>query len=399
MCRTFVIVTALVVVISGCVERTSTYATAEKSDKVAEFIKDRAPQKIEHRLDADFDGKLMLLGYDLVGDKVKPGGIIKVTWYWQVKAVTGPGWRLFTHVLDANEKSRINRDKIGPIRKNFQPEHWKPGMFIQDIQEIKLPNSWDSDAVDLRVGLWKEQDRMPVTGKFSDDRNRVKGPRVGSKKAAVKTEKIEVPRAEAEPVIDGKFSDEIAWGKAVLLRPFGNTMSGEPVDQTTEVRVMWNDDKLFVAMRGKDDHLESKYTKHDDELWREDAFEIFLDPNGDKKDYFELQVSPAGVVFDSHLPAYRKNQNGWNSGMVAAVVLDGTLNDDSDTDKSWTAELAIPLKSLGAGGGIPPKVNDTWRGNFFRVDKTKEKPIYSAWSPPLRGDFHALNRFGKIVFK
>ena len=34
----------------------------------------------------------------------------------------------------------------------------------------------------------------------------------------------------------------------------------------------------------------------------------------------------------------------------------------------------------------------------FRVDKSDKRPSYSAWSPPLRGDFHALDMFGLVEF-
>jgi hypothetical protein len=153
-----------------------------------------------------------------------------------------------------------------------------------------------------------------------------------------------------------------------------------------------------VAMVAKDDHLKSEYKNHDDSLWKQDAFEIFLDPLGDGKDYYELQVNPAGIVFDSMLPTHRKNQNEWSSKMVVKTTMDGTLNNDDAKDKGWTAELAIPFASLAKQDGVPPKPDTTWNVNFFRINMGKDKTRYSAWSPPLKGDFHALDRFGKVVF-
>ena len=47
----------------------------------------------------------------------------------------------------------------------------------------------------------------------------------------------------------------------------------------------------------------------------------------------------------------------------------------------------------------PPKVGDTWRINMFRMDMPAGKPQQaSGWSPPLVGDFHALDKFGELVF-
>ena len=84
--------------------------------------------------------------------------------------------------------------------------------------------------------------------------------------------------------------------------------------------------------------------------------------------------------------------------MVVKTETEGILNDSSGKDTGWTVEIAIPFKNLDKGGGVPPKSGDEWRVNFFRVNVTTDTPIYTAWSPPLRGDFHALDRFGSVVF-
>jgi len=380
----------------GCVERTS-YETPDESDRVGKLILDKVPDKLDERLDADFDGKLILRGYDLEAAGAEPNGTVTVTWYWECKEAPGPGWRLFTHMLDSQGRSRVNRDKSGPIRKYFQPEHWRAGLVIKDIQQIKIPEQWPYDALELRVGLWRGEERMKVVAGPVDEQGRVKGPRIAVR--AARPIAVGVPWAVKPPVIDGAFADEEAWSGAARLGAFGHTITGDRVADTTDVRLMWDARNLYVAMRADDKHLQSRYQQHDDELWHEDAFEIFLDPRGDKKHYYEIQVSPGGIVFDSHLPSYRKNRNEWTSEAVVAVKLDGTLGDASDDDRGWSAEIAVPFAAMTEGGGVPPGAGDEWRANFFRIDVTKDKPIYSAWSPPLRGDFHALDRFGAINFE
>jgi hypothetical protein len=47
-------------------------------------------------------------------------------------------------------------------------------------------------------------------------------------------------------------------------------------------------------------------------------------------------------------------------GLKSAVAIDGTLNDNSDTDRGWTVELALPWKSMnwlakGDGRSLPPQ--------------------------------------------
>ena len=384
----------LAAALAGCVERT-TYATSDESDRVARLIDSAPPAKIEHRLNVDFDGAVELLGYDLDRPEVHPGDELTVTWHWRCLGAPGAGWRLFTHVVDGDDRSRINQDEVGPIREHFQPEHWRPGLYIRDPQRIRVPRSWKSKVVDLRVGLWRGDDRMSIESGPEDGADRARGPVV--RVVGARSDVQPIARAAAAPEIDGAFAGEEAWAGASRLDPFCHTISGEPARRHTDVRAMWDDDHLYLAMRARDDLLKTRYTEHDDELWHDDVFEVFLDPGGDKKHYYEIQVSPAGVVFDSHLPAYRKNRNAWSSGARAAVRADGTLNDDA-ADRGWTAELAIPFAALDRGGHVPPAPGDEWTANFFRVDLTATKPQYTAWSPPLRGDFHALDRFGRIRF-
>ena len=376
----------------------ATNKTQNKKDKVSKFILNKEPDKLSGKINADFDGKVTLIGYSLKNAEVLPGDNVEITWYWKCNKAPGPGWRLFTHMLDGSGNSKINRDGIGAIRKNFQPEHWSAGMIIEDRQNIKVPKSWKFPVVELRVGLWNNDDRMKIKTGPRDTENRIKGPRISviEKKEARKDAVI--PYASKKPLIDGSFESEPAWRDALVLDRFYHTLKGTTAEKKTVVRLMWDEINLYVAMTAEDEYLQSKYTKHDDELWHEDAFEIFIDPKGNKKHYFELQISPKAVMFDSYLPAYRKNHNEWSSETKSAVAVDGTVNDSQGGDTGWSAELAIPFASMKEGGGVSPVAGDTWNMNFFRIDVTQTKPRYSAWSPPLRGDFHALDKFRAVEF-
>ena len=110
-------------------------------------------------------------------------------------------------------------------------------------------------------------------------------------------------------------------------------------------------------------------------------------------------MSPRGAVFDSHLPQYRESDKTWTSGAKVGVATDGSLNEESDIDKAWSAELAIPFSAFKKTGSAPPKAGDEWAFNFFRTDALKDKTEYSAWSAPMRVDFHNLGRFKTLTFQ
>jgi hypothetical protein len=197
--------------------------------------------------------------------------------------------------------------------------------------------------------------------------------------------------------VDGKL-DEEAWKDAAASGPMKAPASGGKMLPVTSFRLMWDDENLYVGYDAPDDHLHCTHTKRDEPIYEQDAVEVFLDPDGDGKNYYEFQVCPAGTIFDSFLPAYRKNQNEWNAGLQAKVVIDGTLNNKDDVDKGFTAEFAIPFKDLENAPSSPPKVGDSWKANFFRLDDAKGGKKAWAWSPPMNNDFHNLKKFGVIEF-
>jgi len=189
-------------------------------------------------------------------------------------------------------------------------------------------------------------------------------------------------------------------------------MTGAAAEQKTEAKLLWDNKFLYVAFNNTDSDIWSSLTKRDDKLWTQEADELMIDADGNGKTYVELQFAPNGNVFDTYLPAYRKyedsidpkkKQFSWNSKLTAMVQVDGTLNKRDDVDKGWTVEIALPLEAVKGraekGPQIPPKVGDMWRINLYRMDLPRGKPqVGSGWSPPMVGDFHALDKFGELVF-
>ena len=90
----------------------------------------------------------------------------------------------------------------------------------------------------------------------------------------------------------------------------------------------------------------------------------------------------------------------WSSHARHAVHVDGTLNDARDVDRGWTVELAIPFSSLTGMPKPRPAVGDRWKFNLYRLRQGPGQPNEAqAYSPPMRGDFHALDRFATLRFE
>jgi hypothetical protein len=209
-----------------------------------------------------------------------------------------------------------------------------------------------------------------------------------------------VHRLDGSLRIDGVLA-ESAWDKAAVAGPFVRSLDGQPATAATEARLLWDDDNLYVAFQSEDRNVSGKFSKDDEPLYTSNVVEIFLNPSGDSSRYDEIEVAPTNALFDaSFTGGPRKGMDlAWASHALHAVHVDGTLNDPSDVDRGWTVELAIPFKWLTGMDKPKPARGDRWKFNLYRLRQGPGQPGEGqAYSPPMRGDFHALDRFATLRF-
>ena len=208
---------------------------------------------------------------------------------------------------------------------------------------------------------------------------------------------IRAKRTSTPPTLDGVL-DEPMWQQARPTSAFVNTMTSAPAAFSARARLAYDDTHLYFGVEVADDNLRAPDTDHDDHLWEKDCVELMVDPDGDGRNYYELQVSPRGVVFDTRYDTRRRPQPfghvDWQSELKHGVKVEGTLDDDTQ-DTGYTVEAALPLSAVGES---TPRPGQTWRINFYVMDKRTEGQRAASWSPPLVGDFHVPARFGTLSF-
>jgi hypothetical protein len=225
-------------------------------------------------------------------------------------------------------------------------------------------------------------------------------------------------RAATPLVIDGAL-DDAAWEAAPWTDAFVD-IEGDRQPKPrfrTRVKMLWDDKALYIAAELEEPHVWANVTKHDAVIFRDNDFEVFLDPDGDSHLYGELELNARNTTWDLLLTKPYKDGgkavNAWEiTGLKTAVKVQGTLNDPSDKDTGWTLEIAWPWEGLKELGDLrpTPKDGDQWRINFSRVEwdveveegkyrKVKEKPEYNwVWSPQGVIDMHRPERWGYIQF-
>ncbi len=385
---------------AGCTER-----KAHLAARSGEIALTQAPVP-KHPIEVSFDDKVDLLGYDLDAAMPAPGQTFKVTWYWRVRAPLGEGVKVFTHLADAAGVTQLNLDAQRPLREAYPEDRWRAGDFIRDEQTVTLPTDWSSPLAVFHLGFYKDARRFEVTRGKSDPERRAAVLRLpialGRPAGEPPLPTLVAPRLAQPIAIDGKL-DEPAWAAAPDTGAMVQTMTGAPGAFHADARVLYDDQRIYVGFNVKDDYLKSSFENKDDHLWEQDCVEIMFDPGGDEKNYFELQVSPRGVSFDTRYDLRRNPRPfghvDWDSNVEAKAIVTGKLDDDG-ADVGYTVELAVPWTAFATGD--PPAAAATpgssWRLNFFVMDARQRGQKAVGWSPPRVGDFHTLNRFGTVQF-
>ena len=252
-----------------------------------------------------------------------------------------------------------------------------------------------------------------------------------------------VERASTDIVIDG-YLDEFAWAAAAQINHFDRILASyNHVLHPTRARMLWDDENFYFAFACQDTDIWATYKNEDDKLWEEEVVEVFIDPDGDGRNYLELEVNPLNTIVDLTVqqltPTWEADMDWDIAGLQTAVRVQGTVNDSTSQDRGWTVEIAIPWAAMAdrIGGGGRPNPGDTWRLNLYRIerkagreairqirvlqeqlskggDESKEARVqerldelsahfesqteYTAWSETHQRGFHHPERFGVVQF-
>ena len=185
----------------------------------------------------------------------------------------------------------------------------------------------------------------------------------------------------------------------------------------TRVKLLWDKDCLYIGAELEEPHVWGTLTAHDAVIFQNNDFELFIDPDGDNHDYYELEVNALNTTWDLLLDKPYKDggkaDNSWEfAGMKTAVHVDGTLNNPGDIDRGWSVEIAIPWNVARQTRPSPdaPRRRRSMADGFLRVEwqteikegRYRKLPNVAennwVWSPPGIIDMHRPERWGYIQF-
>jgi hypothetical protein len=208
--------------------------------------------------------------------------------------------------------------------------------------------------------------------------------------------------APVAPVLDGRIAGDPAWAAAPVATNFVQTSpdEGRPSSERTEIRIVYTRDTLFVGVTCFDHDpggIVLSEGRRDSALDKVDSVRILLDTFGDRQNAVVFGTTPAGAEFDGQVI----NDGGGNSfagGQQGGALGGFNLNWDAAWDvrtaigpEGWTAELAIPFRTLRYRGGGA----QSWGLNFQRVIQRRNETTY--WAPLGRQqDLYRVSEAGRL---
>jgi len=190
-------------------------------------------------------------------------------------------------------------------------------------------------------------------------------------------------RAASPIIVDGRL-DDAAWSGATPITRFTQQRpnEGAPASVRTEVRILYDDDALYVGARMYDPlggrGVTSRLARRDDDP-QSDELWVSIDAYHDRLHQAEFDVNPAGWRGDSY-----DGDASWDPVWEAASKVDSL---------GWTTELRIPFSQL----RFNPDSAQTWGLELVRVvQRTQEHDLWAFFrqnqtgGPSFFGDLTGL---------
>ena len=214
---------------------------------------------------------------------------------------------------------------------------------------------------------------------------------------------VTLSRTETAPRIDGVLTDAL-WARATKISNFLQERPIElaPATEATDVFLAYDSQNLYVGIHAHyGDRSIMRANRADrDQTGSDDTVTVFFDPFLDQQRGYAFSVNAYGVQGDSLLassggggdmggmrPGNRRNGPGdpsWDTLYRSAGAM---------TEDGWTAEMAIPFKSLrypARASGQPHR----WGFQIQREIRSKNEA--DVWSPMSRDVMGFLAQMGTI---
>ena len=196
-------------------------------------------------------------------------------------------------------------------------------------------------------------------------------------------------RVEAPPQIDGRLDDAV-WQSAPRLDQFvqQRPVEGSPATDDTEVYIAYDSEYLYVAVYAhySDTSLIRANRVDRDQTGEDDTVSVTIDPFLDAQRGYRFSANGYGIQADALVGGggFGGSDSSWDVLYASAGML---------VEDGWTAEMAIPFKSL----RYPRRGADEVHRWGFQVERIVQgKDEVSNWSPVSSDVLGTLTQMGTL---
>jgi uncharacterized membrane protein len=116
------------------------------------------PPSLSHSQVTDFQGKVLLLGYEGLPESASPGEAVEFTVYWQAQERMDASYSVFVHLLDSGGTVWVQQDGV-PRGGTLPTTAWMQGEVVSDACRLQLPVDAPPGSYAIEVGIYD-----PATG-------------------------------------------------------------------------------------------------------------------------------------------------------------------------------------------------------------------------------------------
>ncbi len=194
---------------------------------------------------------------------------------------------------------------------------------------------------------------------------------------------VRVPRP---PTLDGQLDDD-AWRAATPITELvqSDPEEGRPVSQHTEIRIVYDDEALYVGARLYDREAPRIVARlgRRDAFTASDDFRVLIDSYHDHNTAYRFDVNAAGVRGDIVFG----NDGGFADDSWDPVWDAATTRDSL----GWTAEERIPFSQLRFSGAH----DQVWGIRFVRTIQRRHE--FAMWPFVAKTENGFVSRFGHLL--
>jgi hypothetical protein len=223
------------------------------------------------------------------------------------------------------------------------------------------------------------------------------GPPDSAPNPPVGLRRVQVPRQDAEPVVDGVL-DDAPWARAAILTGFSQyaPSDGVPAADSTEVLVWYSPTAIYFGVRAFEPHGSVNATLADrDRIFSDDNIQFFLGTFNDGRQATLFAVNPLGIQADGVLVETGTVATGFGATVQTREAPD--LSPDyvfqskgRITDTGYEVEVRIPFKSL----RYAPGREHTWSLQVLRA--VQHSGHEDTWTPVRRAAASFLAQSGQL---